>query len=187
MKVLFSFLSAVAAATHHDTSDRRLIAGALRLLTACAIAHPRWYASVGVPLARLAHHPGEDLSARAREELDRLRSGFSNWIGPNVRRALDPESGAEYGWKDVVVFAECFAAREAPLPGVPGALVAEAVRAARPQIVVEFVPALSEVVAALGGLLRPGDLVLTVGAGDITSLGPVLVSALQSSTILDRP
>ena len=104
IEALFTFLSAQAAATHHGASDRRLIAGAMRLLTACAGAHPRWYATVRVPLARLAHHPEEDLSARAREELDRLRRGFSNWIGPNVRRALDPESGAEYGWKDVVVF-----------------------------------------------------------------------------------
>jgi UDP-N-acetylmuramate--alanine ligase len=95
--------------------------------------------------------------------------------------------GAALAPADVVVVTEVYAAREDPLPGVTGALVADAVRAVRPQIVVEFVPALSEVVAALGRLLRPGDLVLTVGAGDITNLGPDLVSALRASTILDRP
>ena len=57
-----------------------------------------------VPLARMSLHDDEELAARAGEELDRLRRGFSNWIGPNLRLAIDPESGAEYGWKDVIGF-----------------------------------------------------------------------------------
>jgi long-subunit acyl-CoA synthetase (AMP-forming)/predicted GNAT superfamily acetyltransferase len=85
-------------------SDRRLLIGTMRLLTAHAIAHPRWYARVRVPLARLSLHDDEELAARAGEELDRLRRGFSNWIGPNLRLAVDPESGSEYGWRDVVAF-----------------------------------------------------------------------------------
>jgi long-subunit acyl-CoA synthetase (AMP-forming)/GNAT superfamily N-acetyltransferase len=101
---LFAFLSTQAAAVAHEASDRRLIAVVMRILAASAIAHPRYYAAVRVPLARLAHHPEEDLAARAREELDRVRRGFSHWIGPNLRRAIDPETGDEYGWKDVVVF-----------------------------------------------------------------------------------
>ena len=43
---------------------------------------------------------------RAREELDRLRRGFWNWIGPNLRRAIDPGSGAAYNWRDVLAFGE---------------------------------------------------------------------------------
>jgi len=85
-------------------SDRRLLVGTMRLLTACAIAHPAWFARVRVPLSRVAMQEDEELAARAAEEVDRLRRGFSNWIGPNLRRAIDPETGEEYGWKDVVVF-----------------------------------------------------------------------------------
>ncbi|OFX25349.1 MAG: AMP-dependent synthetase [Anaeromyxobacter sp. RBG_16_69_14] len=85
-------------------SDRRLLVGTMRLLTAHAIAHPRWHARVRVPLARLSLHEDEELAARAGEEHDRLRRGFSNWIGPNLRLAVDPERGAEYGWRDVVAF-----------------------------------------------------------------------------------
>ncbi|MFL5272788.1 MAG: AMP-binding protein, partial [Anaeromyxobacteraceae bacterium] len=87
-----------------QASDRRLLVGTMRLLTACAIAHPRWYARVRVPLARLSLHHDEELAARASEELDRLRRGFSNWVGPNLRLAIDPETGSEYAWKDVVAF-----------------------------------------------------------------------------------
>jgi len=89
-----------------DASDRRLLVGAMRLLTATAIAHPVYFARVRVPLARLTLHEDPEIAARAGEELDRLRRGFSNWIGPNLRLAIDPQTGVEYGWKDVLVFEE---------------------------------------------------------------------------------
>ncbi len=87
-----------------DGSERRLLVGAMRLLTACASTQPSWYARVRVPLARLALHDDEEISARAAEELDRLRRDFSAWIGPNLRLAIDWETGTEYGWKDAVAF-----------------------------------------------------------------------------------
>jgi hypothetical protein len=78
----------------------------MRLLTATAIAHPTWFARVRVPLARLTLHDDAEIAARAGEELDRLRRGFSAWIGPNLRLAIDPQSGTEYGWREVLVFEE---------------------------------------------------------------------------------
>jgi long-subunit acyl-CoA synthetase (AMP-forming) len=103
--VLLESLSADAALDEvRDPSTRRLLVGTMRLLAAHANAHPRWYARVRVPLARLSMHDDEELAARASEELDRLRRGFSNWIGPNLRLAIDPETGTEYGWKDVIAF-----------------------------------------------------------------------------------
>ncbi|MGC3998631.1 MAG: AMP-binding protein [Anaeromyxobacter sp.] len=89
-----------------DPSERRLLVGAMRLLTACAIAHPVYFARTRVPLARLALHDDAEIAARASEELDRLRRGFSNWVGPNLRLAIDPQTGAEYGWKEVLAFDE---------------------------------------------------------------------------------
>jgi len=105
LEVLLGSLSADSALEPvRDPSDRRVLVGTMRLLTAHAIAHPRWYAHVRVPLARLSLHEDEELAARASEELDRLRRGFSNWIGPNLRLAIDPSTGSEYGWKEVVGF-----------------------------------------------------------------------------------
>ncbi len=101
-----------ANAAPASPSDRRLVIGAMRLATATAIAHPAWFSRVRVPLARLALHVDSEIAARAREELDRLRKGFWNWIGPNLRRAIDPGSGAAYGWADVVTFDDSVAPAE---------------------------------------------------------------------------
>jgi len=105
VEALLDFLSSDEAnGTPRDGSERRLLVGAMRLVTATAIAHPLWFAPVRVPLARLTLHDDSEIAARAGEELDRLRRGFSNWIGPNLRLAIDSQTGDEYGWKDVLVF-----------------------------------------------------------------------------------
>lgn len=71
---------------------------------------------------------------------------------------------------DVVVVTAVYSAGEAPLAGVSGMLVADAVRAAHPDLSVEYVEGRSDLVELLEGLLRPGDLCLTMGAGDLTTL-----------------
>ena len=71
---------------------------------------------------------------------------------------------------DVVVVTEIYAAGEPPRPGVSGRLVADAVRDAHPAARVEWIPERADVVAFLRRQLRPGDLCLTLGAGDLTTL-----------------
>jgi predicted GNAT family acetyltransferase len=93
-----------ATETPADPSERRLLVCVMRLAAATAIARPLYFARARIPLAHLTLHDDEEMAARASEELDRLRRGFSNWIGPNLRLAIDPQTGAEYGWKDVLVF-----------------------------------------------------------------------------------
>jgi UDP-N-acetylmuramate--alanine ligase len=70
-----------------------------------------------------------------------------------------------------------YAAGEAPIEGATGAAIAEGARShghrdARP------VASLDEGVAALAAIIRAGDLVLTLGAGDITHCGPQLLERL---------
>jgi len=74
---------------------------------------------------------------------------------------------------------DVYAAREDPVPGVSGRLVADAVTAARPEVEVHYVPSWSEVAGRVAGLARPGDLVLTVGAGDVTMIGPEVLRILE--------
>jgi len=90
------------------------------------------------------------------------------------------EFAAALAAADVVVLMEVYAAREDPVPGVTGALVADAL-AQRPDFAgtVRFVPDRATVLPPLVGLLRAGDLVLTLGAGDVTELGPQLLAALR--------
>jgi long-subunit acyl-CoA synthetase (AMP-forming) len=103
--ILLGFLASdEALRAPRDPSSRRLVVGAMRLVGATALAHPLKFAHARVPLARLTLHDDAEIAARAAEEVDRLRRGFSHWIGPNLRLAIDPRTGAEYGWKDVLVF-----------------------------------------------------------------------------------
>lgn len=83
---------------------------------------------------------------------------------------------------DVVVVMDVYAAREDPVPGVSGRLVAEAIRQARPDVDVRYVPSWSDVAAEVAGLVRPGDLVLTIGAGDVTMIGPEILRLLGGAT-----
>jgi UDP-N-acetylmuramate--alanine ligase len=89
-------------------------------------------------------------------------------------RIFAAEFGAALGLADEVLVLDIYAAREDPEPGVTGRLVADAVPGGA-----VFLPDSSAVPAVVAGLAKPGDLVLTMGAGDITTLGPQIVAALR--------
>jgi UDP-N-acetylmuramate--alanine ligase len=89
-------------------------------------------------------------------------------------RIFAAEFGAALGLADIPVVLDVYAAREDPEPGVTGKLVADAV----PGSAAEYVPSAADVPAAVAALARPGDLVLTMGAGDVTRLGPRILEAL---------
>ncbi|MBB2987134.1 UDP-N-acetylmuramate--L-alanine ligase [Terracoccus luteus] len=96
--------------------------------------------------------------------------------------------GAGLSPADVVVVMDVYAAREDPEPGVTGELVARAVTDARPEVEVHYEPSWSAVAPLVAGLVRPGDLVLTVGAGDVTMIGPEVLRLLeQHDTAGDDP
>jgi len=78
---------------------------------------------------------------------------------------------------DLLVLTEIYGAGEPKLPGVEAAVLADAIRA-RGHRDVRFVPDLERVVPELLPELRAGDLVLTLGAGSVSRLGPKLLQAL---------
>jgi UDP-N-acetylmuramate--alanine ligase len=69
---------------------------------------------------------------------------------------------------------DVYAAREDPEPGVSGALIAHEVPGGRGT----FWPDRRSLPRAIADLAKPGDVVLTMGAGDVTQLGPQIVAAL---------
>jgi len=83
---------------------------------------------------------------------------------------------------DVVVVTDVYGAGEAPVPGVSGRLVADAVRRSRPDVELHYLANHTELVGTVAGLLRPGDLCLTLGAGDLTSLPDELMAADGTGT-----
>ena len=83
------------------------------------------------------------------------------------------EFAAALDLADVVFVADVYGAREAPQPGVSGATISELLT-----VPGQFVADLSVLPSVVAGEVRPGDIVLTIGAGDITMQGPEIVTAL---------
>ncbi|MBV9951718.1 MAG: UDP-N-acetylmuramate--L-alanine ligase [Acidimicrobiia bacterium] len=81
---------------------------------------------------------------------------------------------------DVVVLTDVYGAGEQPRPGVTGKLIVNAVLDAHPRTRVVWLPRRDDIAPFLAGELRPGDLCLTLGAGDITSLPDELLDRLEA-------
>jgi UDP-N-acetylmuramate--alanine ligase len=79
---------------------------------------------------------------------------------------------------DVLAVTDVYAAGQQPIPGVTGKLVVDAVLDARPWRRVAWLPSRADLLAYLTTELRPGDLCLTLGAGDLTTLPDDLLAAL---------
>ena len=91
--------------------------------------------------------------------------------------ALGRDFGPAFDGADVLVVTDVYGAGEPAIPGVSGQLVVDAVRAARPAQDVTYVPGRAGLAGYLREVLRPGDLCLTLGAGDLTSLPDELMGA----------
>ena len=98
-------------------------------------------------------------------------------------KALARELGEALTTADVAVVTDVYSAGEDPEPGVDGAMVAAAATAARPDLDLVYEPDRGELAKQVAALVRPGDLVLTLGAGDITNLADELAALLP---VVDR-
>ena len=74
--------------------------------------------------------------------------------------------------------------REDPIPGVDGQLVAAAVD--RDMTHVTYEPVWDQAAATVARIARPGDLVITVGCGDVTKIAPLIVAELAEGTQIDH-
>jgi len=84
--------------------------------------------------------------------------------------ALGAEFAHSFDGADLLVLTDIYAAGERPRPGISGRTVVDAVVAARPDLDVVYLPDRDGLAGGVAELLRPGDLCLTLGAGDITAL-----------------
>src|SRR5579875_342220 len=82
---------------------------------------------------------------------------------------------------DAVCVTEIYPAREEPEPGVSGRLIVEELARLRPGMRIGWAPALDQAAAILAAWARPGDTVLTLGAGDVDRAAPLLLEALRRS------
>ena len=130
-----------------------------------------------------AHHPTEVaavLVTARRQRPERLVAVFQPHRFTRTARFLDPFAAA-LAAADVVVLTDVFAAGELPLPGAAVERLAAAVRG-HGGAAVHQVHTLDDARALVVGLARPGDLIVTLGAGSIGGLGAPLVASLREST-----
>jgi len=90
---------------------------------------------------------------------------------------LADQFGTAFEEADVLVVTDVYGAGEAPIPGVSGQLIAEAVREQNPTLPVTYAPGWEELRRTVATLLQPGDLCLTMGAGDLTALPDELIDS----------
>jgi len=126
-----------------------------------------------------SHHPTEVAAAlRAARSVvgpGRVIAVFQPHLFSRTR-IFAADFGTALGLADRVAVLDVYAAREDPEPGVSGELISAAVPL--PAADVAFCPQPADAIAAVVGWAQPGDLVLTIGAGDITALGPQILAAL---------
>jgi len=127
-----------------------------------------------------AHHPTEmtaDLEAmRAAAGDARIVVVYQPHLFSRTQE-LGKEMGDALALADASLVLDIYPAREDPIPGITSELIIEAARAAGAEVTA--VPDKGEVPSLVAGMAKPGDLVLTMGAGDVTDHGPLILDRLS--------
>ena len=125
-----------------------------------------------------AHHPAElaaDLAAV--RDGGRLLALFQPHLYSRTLHLAHGFAEALAG-ADAVCVTEIYPAREEPIPGVTGRLIVDELAQVRPGMPIGWAPTLEDAADLLAGWARPGDTVLTLGAGDVDRAAPLILEAL---------
>ena len=131
-----------------------------------------------------AHHPTEiaaTISAAAGLGYKHVHVLFQPHRysrAPLFTQVLHDEFGAAFDKADSVTFMDVYPAGEAPVPGVSGKTFLNVVLEHEGHPQADFVAHRVDIVPHLMDKLQPGDLVITMGAGDVTAMGPQIIDAL---------
>jgi UDP-N-acetylmuramate--alanine ligase len=95
-------------------------------------------------------------------------------------RDLLEQFGAAFNDADTVSVLDIYAASEAPIPGITGERVVQAIQLFGDQRgAVSYVRSFDEAARQVSALAEPGDMVLTLGAGNVSQLGPMVLEQLR--------
>jgi UDP-N-acetylmuramate--alanine ligase len=128
-----------------------------------------------------AHHPAEIEAtlAAVREQADgRVLVLFQPHLFSRTRH-LSRELAGALAAADVVAVADVYPAREQPLEGVTGKLVVDALVERRPGMPVAWMPRIEDGARFLAGRARAGDVILTIGAGDVDRAAGLVLGQLR--------
>ncbi len=130
-----------------------------------------------------AHHPSEVRATLEAAGVDGHRRVIVVFQPHRYTRteAMWRGLGESLTAADLVVLMDVYGAGEPPIPGVTGKLLVDALTEAAPGKRVVYLPRRSDVVPFLASEVRRGDLVLTLGAGDITMVGDATLDRLREA------
>ncbi|HEY3398434.1 MAG TPA: UDP-N-acetylmuramate--L-alanine ligase [Armatimonadota bacterium] len=123
-----------------------------------------------------AHHPTEiraTLAAARKHYGQRIIAIFQPHLYSRTRDLLD-EFGSAFGDADVVILADIYAARELPCDDISSHILYELVRERNPEKTVVYLPSFEAIVQYVRDHAQVGDMILTMGAGDIRQVGETL-------------
>jgi UDP-N-acetylmuramate--alanine ligase len=126
-----------------------------------------------------AHHPAElaaDLAAAQGK--GRVLALFQPHLYSRTRHLVH-EFATALAMADAVCVTEIYPAREQPIAGVTGRLIVDELAVVRPGMRIGWTPSVEQGAALVAAWARPGDTVLTLGAGDVDGAGPLLLEALR--------
>jgi UDP-N-acetylmuramate--alanine ligase len=126
-----------------------------------------------------AHHPAElaaDLAA-VRAGGGRILALFQPHLYSRTLHLVHGFAESLAG-ADGVCVTEIYPAREEPVPGVSGRLIVDELAGLRPGMRIGWAPALEDAARIVAGWARPGDTVLTLGAGDVDRAAPLILEVL---------
>ena len=136
----------------------------------------------GVPVYDdYAHHPAEiEATLSATRELHpdaRLLVLFQPHLYSRTRH-LAVELAEALSAADAVCLTDIYAAREQPVEGVTGKVVVDALAQRRPGLWIGWAPAVEDAGRMISRTARAGDVVVTMGAGDVDRAAPIILAAL---------
>lgn len=140
-----------------------------------------------------AHHPTEiaaTISAAAELGYNNVHVLFQPHRYSRVglfTEVLHDEFGSAFDKADTVTFMDVYSAGEAPVPGVSGKTFLNVVLDHSGHPNAEYVARRVDVPEVMAAKAKPGDLVITMGAGDVTAMGPQIIDALRRRSSGDAP
>src|ERR671924_870307 len=134
------------------------------------------------------HHPAE-----IRATLAAAKAGFDSRVVTIFQphrftrtKHLREQFLTAFNQADAVIVMDIYAAGETPIPGITAGDLAEGIRAHGHRHVAYFGSDRARIIDHLRAVARPGDIVLTQGAGDVSQLGPEILKALEADTLEGR-
>jgi UDP-N-acetylmuramate--alanine ligase len=128
-----------------------------------------------------AHHPAEiavTLATLREQTAGRVLALFQPHLFSRTRH-LARETAVSLAAADVVAVTEIYAAREEPVDGVSGKLVVDELSELRPGMTIGWTPTVEEGARFVAGRARAGDVVVTIGAGDVDRAAGLVLDSLS--------